>query len=143
MNQLLQGKSLTVFGDGNQSRAFSYIEDVAPHIANSVNIPEAYNETFNIGGDIDYTVNELAKTVQKVMGITQDINYQPARKEVLHAYADHLKAKRIFNLNANNFVLLEDGVAKMAQWVDEVGSRESEYFGDIEVEENLPPIWRK
>jgi UDP-glucose 4-epimerase len=143
MNQLLQGKALTIFGDGEQSRAFSYIEDVAPHIANSVNTPEAYNETFNIGGDIDYTVNELAQTVQKVMGITQEINYQPARKEVLHAYADHSKAKRVFNLDASNFVLLEDGVRKMSKWVDQVGARESGYFGDIEIEENLPPIWKK
>lgn len=143
MNQLLQGKSLTVFGDGNQSRAFSYIDDVAPHIANSVNIPEAYNETFNIGGDIDYTVNELAKTVQKVMGINQDINYQPARNEVLHAYADHSKAKKVFNLNEKDFITLEEGVTRMAKWVDTVGSRASGYFGNIEIEENLPPIWKK
>lgn len=143
MNQLLQGKSLTVFGDGNQSRAFSYIDDVAPHIANSVNIPEAYNETFNIGGDIDYTVNDLAKTVQKVMGINQDINYQPARNEVLHAYADHSKAKKVFNLNEKDFITLEEGVKRMAKWVDKVGSRASGYFGNIEIEENLPPIWKK
>lgn len=143
MNQLLQGKSLTVFGDGQQSRAFSYIDDVAPHIANSVNIPAAYNETFNIGGDIDYTVNDLAITVQKVMGINQNINYQPARNEVLHAYADHSKAKKVFSLNEKDFITLEKGVEKMAKWVDTVGSRASEYFGNIEIEENLPPIWKK
>jgi UDP-glucose 4-epimerase len=143
MNQLLQGKSLTVFGDGNQSRAFSYIDDVAPHIANSVNIPVAYNEIFNIGGDIDYTVNELAQTVQKVMGISQEINYQPARNEVLHAYADHSKAKKIFGLNETDFVTLEKGVQKMANWVETVGSRASAYFGNIEIEENLPPIWKQ
>jgi len=143
MNQLLQGEALTVFGDGNQSRAFSYIDDVAPHIANSVNIPEAYNETFNIGGDTDYTVNKLALTVQKVMGIKQDINYQPARNEVLHAYADHTKAKKVFNIKDDDFISLEKGVEKMAKWVDKVGARESEYFGNIEISENLPPIWRK
>ncbi|MFT5777413.1 MAG: UDP-glucose 4-epimerase [Crocinitomicaceae bacterium] len=142
MNQLLQGKSLTVFGDGNQSRAFSYINDVAPHIANCVNIPGAYNEIFNIGGDLDYTVNELAQTVMDVMGLKQDINYQPARNEVLHAYADHSKAKKIFGLKENEFTNLKDGVQKMAAWVDTVGSRSSEYFGNIEIEENLPPIWK-
>lgn len=143
MNQLLQGKALTIFGDGTQTRAFSYIDDVAPHIANSVNIPAAYNEVFNIGGDIDYTVNELAETVMDVMGMRQDISYQPARKEVLHAYSDHSKAIKVFGLKADNFVSLKDGVQKMATWVDKVGSRESSYFGDIEVEENLPPIWKK
>src|SRR3954470_2497080 len=44
MNQLMQGEPLTVFGDGNQTRAFSYIGDVAPYIAASVDVPEAYNE---------------------------------------------------------------------------------------------------
>jgi len=103
MNQLLQGKALTIFGDGNQTRAFSYIDDVAPHIANSVNISAAYNEIFNIGGDIDYTVNELATTVMDVMNLKQDISYQPARNEVLHAYSDHTKAKKVFNLDESKF----------------------------------------
>lgn len=143
MNQLLQGKSLTIFGDGMQTRAFSYIDDVAPHIANSVKIPEAYNEVFNIGGDIDYSVNELAETVMEVMNIKQDISYQPARKEVLHAYSDHSKAIKVFELKAKNFVSLKDGVHQMAAWVDQVGSRESSYFGEIEIEDNLPPIWKQ
>lgn len=143
MNQLMQGKQLTVFGDGSQTRAFSYIADVAPIIARSVEVRAAYNEVFNIGGDTDYTINELAQTVQKVMGIEQSINYQPARNEVLHATADHTKAINIFELDADQFVSLESGVQKMADWVRVAGARESAYFGKIEIEENLPPIWKK
>jgi hypothetical protein len=37
---------------------------------------------------------------------------------------------------------LKDGVEKMAKWVEKVGSRESSYFGDIEIEEKLPSIWK-
>jgi UDP-glucose 4-epimerase len=143
MNQLLQGKSLTVFGDGTQTRAFSYIDDVAPHIAKSINIQSAYNQVFNIGGDTDYTINELAQTVMDVMGLRQEINYQPARNEVLHAYSDHSKAKQIFGLDEGKFVSLEDGVASMARWVNEVGARESGYFGNVEIEEKLPSIWAR
>ena len=51
MNQLLNGIPLTVYGDGLQTRAFSYIDDVAPYIAKSVDIEKAYNQIFNIGGD--------------------------------------------------------------------------------------------
>src|SRR5450759_2239010 len=47
MNQILQGKPLTIFGDGTQTRAFSYIDDVAPVIARSVSNPKAYGEVFN------------------------------------------------------------------------------------------------
>ena len=67
MNQLMQGQPLTIFGDGNQTRAFSYISDVAPQMARSVTLPEAQNQIFNIGGDVDYTVNELAETVMDVL----------------------------------------------------------------------------
>tara|TARA_B110000483_G_scaffold211693_1_gene259597 strand:- start:235 stop:675 length:441 start_codon:yes stop_codon:yes gene_type:complete len=141
MNQLLKGESLTIFGDGSQTRAFSYIDDVAPHIANSINIKSAYNKIFNIGGDIDYSVNELAKTTMEVMGLSQDINYQPARNEVLHAYADHTNAKETFNLDEDNFIDLKEGIDRMAIWVSKVGSRESNYFGEIEIHEKLPPIW--
>jgi UDP-glucose 4-epimerase len=143
MNQLLQGKSLTVFGDGSQTRAFSYIDDVAPHIANSISMESAYNQVFNIGGDIDYTINELAQTVMDVMNLKQELNYQPARNEVLHAYADHSKAKRVFGLDESKFVTLKDGVAKMAKWVNAVGARESAHFGNIEIEEKLPAIWAR
>lgn len=139
MNQLMQGKSLSVFGDGQQTRAFSYIGDVAPYIANCVNIPEAENEIFNIGADKEYTIIELAETIQKSMGMTQPIMHLDARNEVVHAHADHQKAKRVFNINV--FTSLEDGIIKMANWAEKVGSRKSSKFENIEITEKLPPFW--
>ncbi len=50
MNQILRGEPLTIFGDGEQTRAFSYIDDVAPVIARSVWNEAAYGEAFNVGG---------------------------------------------------------------------------------------------
>lgn len=142
MNQLLQGKSLTVFGDGNQTRAFSYISDVAPYIAKSVDIKEAYNEVFNIGGDVDYTVNDLAETVMKVMDLKQPIQHLEARNEVVHAYSDHSKAKKVFNIT-DDFVPLEEGVQRMAAWVNKVGARSTPKFSNIEITEKLPAIWQQ
>jgi UDP-glucose 4-epimerase len=141
MNQLMQGKSLTVFGDGNQTRAFSYISDVAPYIANCVNVPGAYNEVFNIGADKEYTVNELAETVMEVLGIKGQLRHLEARNEVMHAYSDHSKAKRIFGIADNSFTLLKDGVKKMADWAVKVGARQSNTFSNIEILEKLPPVW--
>ena len=141
MNQLLQGNPLTVFGDGTQTRAFSAIQDVAPHIANSVNIPGAYNEVINIGGDTDYSVNDLAKTVMKVMGLTSDIRYLDSRNEVMHAYADHQKAHRLFGIQPKELIELEEGLKEMADWVKKVGIRKTPKFENIEITEKLPPIW--
>ena len=139
MNQLMQGKSLSVFGDGKQTRAFSYIGDVAPHIANSVNVPGAYNEVFNIGADREFTVLELAETIKAAMGLTQENRYLPPRNEVLHAHADHSKAKEVFGLGEG--VSLADGIQNMADWATRAGVRSSEKFGAIEIEKNMPTYW--
>lgn len=141
MNQLMQNLPLTIFGDGRQTRAFSYINDVAPHIAKSVNIPAAYNHVFNIGGDQEYSVNELAKTVMKVLNKEQPIRYLTARNEVLHAYSDHTKAKKVFGIKDSNFVNLETGVTKMAKWALNAGPRKTPRFTNIEIYEKLPAVW--
>jgi UDP-glucose 4-epimerase len=141
MNQLMLGNPLTVFGDGGQTRAFSYIDDVAPHIANCVNIPEAYNQVINIGGDKEYSVKELAETVMKTMGIEGKLRHLEARNEVVHAYADHEKAKKIFNIKDEELVSLEDGLQKMVDWVKTAGSRKTPKFENIEITEKLPKIW--
>ncbi|MDB5282309.1 MAG: UDP-glucose 4-epimerase [Bacteroidota bacterium] len=139
MNQLMQGQQLSVFGDGGQSRAFSYIGDVAPHIANSVNVPAAYNQVINIGADQDYTVKELATTVMKAMDLKSELNYLPARNEVLHAYSDHSKAKALFGDAA--YTSLEEGLTKMAVWAKKTGIKKSSKFENIEITEKLPSFW--
>lgn len=139
INQLMQGIPLTVFGDGMQTRAFSYIGDLAPHIANCVNVKEAYNEVFNIGASQEYTVKELAETTMEVMGVKGELRYLPARNEVVHAYADHSKAQRVFGNSKQTS--LKEGLERMAEWAKTAGIRKSVKFKDIEIEENLPKVW--
>ena len=139
MNQLMQNKPLSVFGDGKQTRAFSYIGDVAPYIAKSVDNKKAYQQTYNVGADEEYTVNELAKTIMEVMDIKSELNHLPARNEVVHAFSDHSKVKNDFNISG--FVSLKDGVTKMVNWVKEHGARETPKFDNIEVTEKLPGVW--
>jgi len=141
MNQIMQGKKLTIFGDGTQTRAFSFIDDVAIPIANSVNIENAYNKVFNIGADKPYTVNELATVVGDEFGVQPTINYLAARNEVMHAYSDHSKAHEIFGQQSG--VSLKEGIAKMATWAKVVGARHSKEFSNIEITEKLPDGWGK
>ena len=139
MNQLMQGKELSVFGDGMQTRAFSYIGDIAPNIANCVNIPAAYNQVINVGADKDYTVKELAHTVMEAMGIKGELRYLPARNEVMHAYSDHSKAKELFGDTANTTLL--EGLQKMEAWAKKTGIKKSSKFENIEITEKLPSFW--
>ena len=139
MNQLMQGKPLSVFGDGMQTRAFSYIGDVAPNIANSVNVTAAYNQVFNIGADKEFTVKELAETVSEAMGMKGSLRFLPARNEVMHAFADHSKAREIFGTGAA--LSLKEGINKMVGWAKKAGIKKSSKFEGIEITEKLPSFW--
>jgi len=140
MNQLMQGKQLSVFGDGLQTRAFSHINDVAPYIAKSYLNKEALNQVFNIGADKEYTVKDLASIIMQAMEINQELNYLPERNEVKHAYADHTKVKNVFGINSSTSI--EDGIKEMATWVKQTGIRSSKEFENIEIYENLPSAWK-
>jgi UDP-glucose 4-epimerase len=140
MNQLLQSEPMTIFGNGDQMRAFTHIDDVAPIIAESVSVPGARNEIFNIGADKPFSVNELSTAVAKSMGLPRNVKHLPARNEVVLAFSDHQKAERIFG--AHSKTSLEAGIEKMAAWVKVHGARESSIFKNIEINKNLPPSWR-
>ncbi len=139
MNQIMQGKQLTVFGDGTQTRAFSYIRDISPVMANAIRMPKAYNQVFNIGADDVFSVNELAMRVCEEFGVKPDILHLDARKEVMHAYSDHSKVRHYFG--ESRPTPLKEGIHKMAAWAKKVGARKSKKFGNIEIRKNLPPSW--
>ena len=139
MNQILQNKPMTVFGDGNQTRAFSYIGDVAPVIAESIEVPDAYNQIFNIGADQPYSVNQLAQSVAQAMGVEPNIVHLPPRNEVMMAYSSHEKVRRVFG--ERKLHSLEDGLYRMAGWVKKHGARKSQEFENIEVMVNFPKAW--
>ena len=140
MNQVMQGKPMTIFGDGSQTRAFSYVDDVAPYIANGVNVPGVYGEVINIGADKPYSVQYLAEVVARAFGEQPKIKYLPPRNEVVHAYSDHAKAKQLFDQHGS--VSLVEGVARMAEWARRVGARKSKKFDNVEVHLNLPLSWQ-
>jgi UDP-glucose 4-epimerase len=141
MNQILHGEPLTVFGDGEQTRAFSYIRDISPIIARSIQTPESYNQAFNIGADDIFTVNALAGAVCREFGVQPSITYLEARKEVVHAYSDHSKVQHVFGKQP--VTTLDEGIRRMAEWVKKAGARSSKKFDNIEVMRNLPPSWRE
>lgn len=139
MNQLLQNKPMTIFGDGTQTRAFSYIGDIAPIMAEAIDIPAAYNQIFNIGADQTYTINELAEAVAWAMGAPPNIVHVPARSEVWNAFSSHEKVHCIFG--ERPLFTLTEGLARMAAWVKQAGARASCEFKEIEVTKNFPKAW--
>jgi UDP-glucose 4-epimerase len=139
MNQLLKAEPMTIFGDGTQMRAFTYVDDVAPIIARSVTVPSARNQVFNVGADIPYTVNQLAELVARAMGKECNVRHLDSRKEVKIAFSSHKKAEAVFG--SSQQISLEEGISRMAEWVQEHGARESSRFEEIEIWKNLPSSW--
>ena len=140
MNQILRGEALTIFGDGTQQRAFSYVGDIVGPIARAAWTGGAQNNVFNVGADTPYSVNDLVSEVCEAMGVSgHPVTHLDARKEVHIAYSDHSRSRDIFGRGQQTS--LKDGLKQMAAWVKEVGSRESAIFGEIEVERNLPASW--
>jgi len=73
------------------------------------------------------------------MSLSGKIRHLPPRNEVVHAYADHSKAQRIFSIGSGT--TLEEGIARMAAWAKQAGIRTSEKFKNIEIQEKLPSFW--
>lgn len=140
MNKIMLGEPLFIFGDGEQTRAFTHIADVAPHIARSVDIPETACEIFNVGSDKHVSVNELADLVMTAMRKEVPVKHLHEREEVKHAYCTHEKFHKIFGKASE--VSLPDGLGRMAAWAKSVGPRTSKLFDDIEIRKNLPEGWK-
>ena len=141
MNQILQGRPMSIFGDGTQTRAFTFIGDVAPVIAESIERPQGWNQVFNVGADQPLSLNALAHEVAAAMGVPARFEHLPPRREVAHAHATHEKVRRVFG--ARRETPLSEGLRSMAAWVRQHGARQTPAFDAIEITKNLPESWKQ
>lgn len=140
MNNVMQGHPMPVFGDGLQTRAFTHIDDVAPHIVDCVVNAKARNQVFNVGSESPRTVLDVAHAVAGAFGVEPKVKRLPARQEVVHAFSSSARCEAVFGKHKT--ITLEQGVERMAEWAKANGPRKTAPFAGIEVERNLPPSWR-
>ena len=142
INQIMRHQPITIYGDGRQTRAFSYIDDVAPVIAASVLVDAAENEDFFVGTDNATSVNNLAALVARAMGTPDhQIVHLDARKEVVHAHASNAKMRCAFAPAPP--VTLAEGLASTVQNFRAHGASEPTGYLSIEVASHLPPTWAR
>jgi UDP-glucose 4-epimerase len=110
MRQILMGEPITIFGDGTQTRAFSYIGDIVPVITGW-----QYTGTWNLGTEDQTSLLDLSRIVREAMGVPDHpVVYLPARHEAAHVYPSQAKIKRHWAGMADTEIA--DGVARMAAW---------------------------
>ena len=149
INCLLNNKNFYIYGDGNQKRAFSYIDDFTPYIIRAAFIKEAEGEIFNIGPTKEYSINELVRVVLKSFFPNGNIpknlkpKFLPIRpKEVINAWCTVSKAER--SLGYKTTIGLEEGVKKMIEWARKKGAQKFMYLDDLEIKNDKTPLtWKK
>lgn len=143
MAAAMDDRPMPVFGDGTQTRSFSYIDVVAEAIARSPEISGARNLIVNIGGDEPMSVRDLARATANLMGVRERLDFLPPRREVQHAHCDHSLARSIFtDIYARHAVDIMEGLRRMAAFVrSQAPARATDCPSPIEITDRLPQSW--
>ena len=143
MNRIMRHESIYIYGDGNQTRSFSYIENSLPCYVKCLG-DDVNGEKINIGGMKPVTINYAAKVIMDCFPEyprPEIIHLPPRHGEVRHAYVTYEKSQRL--LGYEEKTSFEDGVKFMAEWAKTVGPRPWKWEPCELVNEKVPIIWQK
>ena len=140
MRQIIEGKPLTIFGDGSQVREFTYIDDVIPHIARSYFFDNDTSRTYNLGIGEKVSIEVLAEMVSEVAGVHHAPVYCPPRHEVANSYPSTELFERQYS--PGQPVTLADGLERMWKWA-QTAPRQQSTLPEIEVRKGLYPQWEE
>ena len=115
MTALLERRSPTIHGDGEQSRDFTYVEDVVALVMKAGVAHGVSGKVYNAGNGNRYTLNQVWNTLQKIEGVDLPANYGPPREgDVKHSQADTTAAKH--ELGHDPQYSLEQGLRRTLAW---------------------------
>ncbi len=151
INMLLGGKPFYIYGDGNQKRSFSYIDDCVIPLAKCGLVGGINREIINIGAGPEETisVNGLAKIIleeffrtKKIPNKFQPIHLSDRPQEVKYAFCLHKKSESLLGYRAKTS--LREGIREFIRWTREIGYQKPIYLKQIELPSgNLPETWKK
>ncbi len=126
MLRAMAGQPMIIFGDGTQTRDFTYVEDTARGILLAGITDEAVGQTINIGSNYEMTVCELAETIKQVVGLddAKIIYDEPRRGDILRLYADSSKAGQLLGFEPQ--VTFNEGLQNLKDWYDTQASSPEE-----------------
>lgn len=136
----LDGQPMTIFGDGTQKRAFSYIDDSLEPLWNSAIRPEASKQIINLGGIQEYSINEAVDILAEVVGGAEKVHLEK-RHEVHYAIPTYQKSIDI--LGFEHKTDLKEGLTKMWEWAQQQPKRERFVWEQYELEKGIYSFWKK
>ena len=139
MFQYLNNQPLTIFGDGEQTRAFSYIDDSLEPLWNAAVRPEASKETINLGGIEEYSIKKAAEVLKEIMGAEKVVHLE-GRHEVKHSIPTYQKSVDI--LGFEHKTSLKEGLTEMWEWAKKQPMRERFVWPSYELEKGIYSFWK-
>jgi len=139
INRMLQGKAPIIYGDGEQKRCFSYIDDCLSCLMPMLDQENLNKQIINIGPDEEFSsINKIAEICSNITRTNLVPLYKPGRpREVKHATCSADKARKF--LNYKTTMTLEEGIKKTYEYIKNRGSRPFDYHIDIEIKNSLTP----
>ena len=139
MYQHLNGQPMTIFGDGTQTRAFSFIDDSLEPLWKASFKPEASKQIINLGGIEEVSINEASKILREVIG-EGEILYLEGRHEVKHSIPTFQKSIDILDFNYKTS--MKDGLTIMWDWAKKQPMRERFVWPFYELDNGIYSFWK-
>jgi UDP-glucose 4-epimerase len=140
MQQILSGKAITIYGDGLQERAFTYIDDIMQPLVEAGISPTASKQTINLGGMNPITIKDLAELVQNITDDANPIRYCEKRHEVKYAWPTYQKSIELLYYTEN--YTLYDGIKKMWEWAKNQPNRPLQKWNTFEITDKIYSYWK-
>ena len=144
LNRMMQKKAPIIYGDGEQKRCFSYIDDCISCLIPMMDQKNLHKEIINIGPDEEFvTVNHVAEICSNISGFNAEpIHKKDRPQEVKHALCSADKARKL--LNYKTTTSLREGIIKTYEYIKKRGTKEFDYNINLEIINDLTPeTWKK
>ena len=136
----MNNEPMTIFGDGEQKRAFSFIDDCLEPMWKASQQDNCSKEIINLGGTKHYTINE-ANTILKQVIKDGETVYKEQRHEVKNAYPTWQKSVEL--LQYEDKTSLYDGLTKMWIWAQQQPKRDRFVWNEYELDKGIYSFWKK
>jgi UDP-glucose 4-epimerase len=140
MYQHMNNEPMTIFGDGIQKRAFSFIDDCLEPLWKAAVDPRASKEIINLGSSVFYTINEANLILRDVIG-SGDIVYKEQRHEVKNAHPTWQKSVELLDYQDKTY--LKDGLKIMWEWAQQQPKRDRFEWEKYELDKGIYNFWKK
>ena len=139
MYQHLNGQPMTIFGDGEQTRAFSFIDDSIEPLFNAAIRPEASKEIINLGGIEEVSINQASKILCKVIGEDIDVQHLEGRHEVKQAIPTYQKSMDLLGFEYKT--TMYSGLTRMWEWAKNQPMRDRFEWSEYELDKGIYSFW--